>query len=320
MKLLKKMAILGTKFEKPGAKVVVDDAETDATETSESLEIRPSHDFDDDEEPGRRIRFAPEVDVFDIPSRDELTDDEYYLSFYSKEEIACMNQAQNETADRMESGKKAKKSSPYRGLEAWTKEGQQIMSQRILACIDAVLNEQDRQWACGRDSMRRIAKVYKSLSKTSKLIARELAKKDEKEACKVYEQSCEEDNPVQEDDDLWEEPLRMAIESSSIMKKKKKKMNRSSSGRSIGSTDTISLDSFSSLGASLHSTDSTDSAFWSLNSSSLFDIKPSGGEIPKKRKCKKKSAARLGEECPDSPGKTSGPRRKVVRNNATWVI
>jgi len=287
-------------LEKPAVHVIVSEAETDAT--SESIEIRPSHHFDG-EEPQRRIRFAPEMDILEIPTREELTDDEYYLSFYSKEEFACMNEAQNETADRMERGKKAKKSTAYRGLEAWTQEGQREMNQRIFACVDSVLDEQDRQWKCGRDSVRRIAKVYRSLTKTSKSVARKLARQDENEACKIYKQYDGKDCRVQEEDDIWEEPLRLVIESSTVMKKKKKKKeNFTSSGRSIDSMDTMSVNS-----------DSADSAFWSLNSSSLFDMKPVS-EIPKKRKCKKKSAARFGEECPDSPAKTTASRRKSIKN------
>jgi len=138
------------------------------------------------QEPQQKISFYPKVEVYEISNREDRSKEEYYLCFYSPDEITWTNEELHETADRMESGKKAKKSKPYRGLEAWTQRGRHEMNQRVFSYIDSVLDEQEKQRKTSKPiSTRKIAKACRSLTKTSKTIALELAKQDEKEACKV---------------------------------------------------------------------------------------------------------------------------------------
>ncbi|KAL3940428.1 MAG: hypothetical protein SGBAC_005036 [Bacillariaceae sp.] len=282
--------------EQPLDKYVVCKDENDCTEATETS----SECFSSATKPQRRISFAPYMDVCDIPSREDMTNVEYCLSFYSPDEIALLNDEHNETADRMDSGKKAKKSAPYRGLESWTQKGQRDMNARIFSCMDSVLNEQDKQWADDRNSTRRIAKASKSLTKTSRNRALEFAKQDEKEARKVYEEHLEGND---EEEDEPHIPLRAVIRQSTIMKSKKTK---GVSGRSVDGGSSHSR----SLGMSIHSHDSCDSALWSLSSNSVFDKQ---ANPPKKRKSKKKSPAREGKTLTETPAKTPASRRKKIK-------
>lgn len=295
-------------LEKPLNYKLEDAAENDDTEVTEEIS---SAEFSQ-EEPSRKITFYHEVEECEIPSREDMSDEECYLCYYSPDEIAWMNQEQNETADRMEAGKKAKKATPYRGLEAWTQRGQHQMNQRIFSCVDSVLDEQDQQWQKQKSSTRKIAKASKSITKTSKKLALELAKQDEKDARKIYEQHLNDDDDVDVDVDQDEQqeeeqphiPLRDMIRNSTIMKSKKKKM---SSNRSLdGSSHSMDL------GISMHSCDSCDSGFWSIHSTpSLLEKKPK----KKKRKSKKKSAAREGKTPKETPAKTPASRRKKIKSS-----
>lgn len=288
-----------TEDEQPFDKFVVCQDENDCTEATKSVtEIDETPSDCSNPESRRGISFAPEIDLYEIPSREDMTEAEYYLSFYSPDEIAFMNEEQNRTADRMDSGKKAKKSSPFRGLEAWTQKGQHEMNQRILSCVDSVLDEQDKQWTDRRNSTRRIAKASKSLTRMSRDIASKVAKQDEKEARKVYEEHLDGND---EEEDEPHIPLCAVIRQSTIIRNKKKKAG---SGKSLDGSS-HSLD----LGMSMHSHDSCDSGFWSVSSNSVFD-KPKTPK--KKRKSKKKSAAREGKSPKGTPAKTTASRRKKI--------
>ncbi|CAJ1932533.1 unnamed protein product [Cylindrotheca closterium] len=299
-----------TDYDEPLEKPVVSQDENDCTESTDSFTEFAgesiSH-YSNNPESKHRITFAPELEVCEIPHREDMTDEEYHLAFYSKNEIAFMNEEQNETADRIEAGKKAKKSTTYRGLEAWTQMGQHEMNQRIFSCVDSVLDEQDKQWTKGRNSTRRIAKASKGLTKTSRKIALELAKQDEKEARKVYEEHLDEhDKAAQEEP--FHLPLVAVITNSTIMKKSKK--YTPDSLRSLNASS-HSMD----LGLSMHSHDSCDSGLWSLSSSSILE-KPTTPK--KKRKSKKKSAAREGKAEKETPAKTTASRRKKI--NKVMVV
>eukprot|EP00980_Cylindrotheca_fusiformis_P019467 scaffold6708_cov134-Cylindrotheca_fusiformis.AAC.37 len=218
-------------------------------------------DEDDDVETEGTVRFALHMDVFDILCRDEYTDEELAACFYSQDDISDMNAVQTEIADRMEQGKRAKKSSPYRGLEAWTEQGQLDMNERIYACVDAVLDEQSLQWADGISSRKRIAKVAKRMSQESVRKALKLAKQDEKEAKRTYKKALEEfEDEVasaagEEDDDRNDDSVgslddssrrdllarqlsssfRLSIQESPLMSPRKK---RSKSSKSKSTTST----------------------------------------------------------------------------------
>lgn len=266
------------------------------------------------QEPKRKINFYPEVELCEIPNRWDMSDEEYFLCFYSPDEIDWMNEEQNETADRIESGEEAKRDTPYRGLEAWTQEGQYLMNQRIFSCVDAVLDEQDKQWKKNKSSTRKIARASKSLSKSSNKLALELAKQDEIEARKIYEEDLNDehddyDHDEQDNEEETHIPLRAVIQNSTFMKSKRGKSKNPNGPSSVRSLDG-SFASIEQIGMSMHSRDSFDSGFWSLTSSSNSVLdKPK----KKKRKSKKKSAARDGLTPNEDPKKTPASRRKKIK-------
>eukprot|EP00526_Cylindrotheca_closterium_P014842 CAMPEP_0113636180 /NCGR_PEP_ID=MMETSP0017_2-20120614/18881_1 /TAXON_ID=2856 /ORGANISM="Cylindrotheca closterium" /LENGTH=286 /DNA_ID=CAMNT_0000547035 /DNA_START=88 /DNA_END=948 /DNA_ORIENTATION=- /assembly_acc=CAM_ASM_000147 len=278
-----------TEYDQPLEKFVAYNDENDHTETTVSIS--------ETEKTVKRITFDEELEECEIPNREDMSEDEYYLSFYSPAEIAWMNEEQNETADRIEAGKKEKKSAPYRGLEAWTQRGQHEMNQRIFSCVDSVLDEQDKQWTKGHGSTRRLAKASKSLTKTSKNLALGLAKQDEKDARKIYESDLDGDDKEEESCI----PLRAIISNSTIMKSKK---SRRGSNKSLDGGSS-SFD----LSMSMHSTDSCDSGFFSFATESSTP--------KKKRKSKKKSAAREGKAPKETPAKTTASRRKQLKKVMT---
>lgn len=184
-----------------------------------------SHDDDESGPSTTTIRFALHMHVFDILCREEYSEDERAASYYTADEITAINDAQSDAADRMASGKKAKKSSPYRGLEAWTDQGQLAMNERIFTCVDAVLDEQEQQWINGISSRKRVAKVSKTFSGASTQIALDLAKHDAKDAKKAYRKDLEDSERSlfsEQQGDTLSSSLRMSIQASPLMAPKKK--------------------------------------------------------------------------------------------------
>ena len=91
--------------------------------------------------------------------------------------------------ERFESqGGRYKRSSHIRGLEGMTTKGREYLEATILACIDAVMDEQEVQWDRDDDDYERLAKVSQDVSAHSKNVAIERDITDEKEARKIYRQ------------------------------------------------------------------------------------------------------------------------------------
>lgn len=88
---------------------------------------------------------------------------------------------------RMEAGKRPKKNTPYRGLEVFLNSNSIQMEETIHDCIDAVMDEQDRQWNktdyIDWDLFRKVSLEISTLSVS---LARNMAIYDEKEANNVY--------------------------------------------------------------------------------------------------------------------------------------
>jgi hypothetical protein len=278
-----------------------------------------------DQEEDRTIRFALDVDVFYVLHRDDLTDDEVTDSHYSAGEIAAMNEAQGETADRLESGKKAKKSSPYRGLEAWTQQGQLYMNQRIFSCVDAVLDEQERQWTDDLTSTKRIAKVSRKFTKTSVDIALDLAKQDEKEARKTYQKEL--DQETEPDHNLKQASLILLIQASPLMTRKKKvsiKKTKTRTQTSMTSRKTHKSQQKVQKTSpkapkspqKLHKKSEPQSGFWSLSSGtkSLFD------SVPKKQKKSKSPTKSKRKSLSSKVPRDSLDSKRISRQQTVMVV
>jgi hypothetical protein len=136
----------------------------------------------------RKIRFAPTIHngIVQVCSLHDYSISEKKRCWYSGKELRKIRVRYKKNVRRLESGKKCKKGSSYRGLESWTKEGVLELDKEVFACIDAVLDEQQVQWQSGADDNDHIATLSREISKRSIAQAMHLAKGDEREARNVY--------------------------------------------------------------------------------------------------------------------------------------
>jgi hypothetical protein len=137
----------------------------------------------------RRVRFSP--DVYSCKAtltRYEYTYTEARSTWLFPDEKANMMEKYVRTAQRMKSGKKPKKNSTYRGLEAFDDRDIEEMKGIINACVHAVLDEQDTQWEEDTFRWSRFAKISRRCSKDSKALALKRANSDEREAKEAHRQ------------------------------------------------------------------------------------------------------------------------------------
>jgi hypothetical protein len=139
-----------------------------------------------------RVRFAEAVKRYDVLSLDDYTKREVTKSWYSEEEKDKITAKINKLVTRMDLGKTCKRKTTYRGLECWTEQGSIKLDQCISRTVDAVMDEQDAQWAAGLDNWNQMAKYSRAVSEESKNRALELAEEDAQEARKAYEAGEEE--------------------------------------------------------------------------------------------------------------------------------
>ncbi|CAJ1943405.1 unnamed protein product [Cylindrotheca closterium] len=94
----------------------------------------------------KHVTFNEIVQCRKTISREDYTELEAHQSWLSREEMAKMTERQFKTAARMESGKESKRESTYRGLECLSAKGEAELNGVIQYCIDAVMDENDRQF------------------------------------------------------------------------------------------------------------------------------------------------------------------------------
>lgn len=138
---------------------------------------------------GCKVRFELAVKRYDVLNLEDYTEKEKKKSWYSDEDKEMMNNKHNKIVKRYESGKKCKTGTTYRGLECWTTEGAVKLDETIARVVDAVMDEQDSQWASGQDNWDRLAEISKMVSKECRKKARALGKEDEAEALQAQKES-----------------------------------------------------------------------------------------------------------------------------------
>jgi hypothetical protein len=135
-----------------------------------------------------RVRFSPEVYCKATLTRYEYTYTEARSTWLFPDEQASAMERDDKTAQRMESGKKPKKNSTYRGLETIDERYVEEMKGIVDACVRAVMDEQDTQWEEDTFRWDCFAKISRRCSKDSKALALKRANSDEREAKKAYRQ------------------------------------------------------------------------------------------------------------------------------------
>lgn len=127
----------------------------------------------------RRVNFLEESSVLEIESQKEYTKQEILDSFYTTSELETIvfrsvNEARNSTCF-------------LRGLEKFTEQGRKLSAANKDRCINAVMDEQDRQWAFEEDDFDLLAVVSQEASGLSVALAMIRAEEDEQEAQRIYQ-------------------------------------------------------------------------------------------------------------------------------------
>jgi hypothetical protein len=135
------------------------------------------------------VRFTAQITVHDIISRDEYTHDEIERCWWTYDERKRLIKKQIKIVDRLEDGKKEKRSSPYRGLEKVAIAGYQDMIHARNRYVDSVMDEQEKQWLAGMEWLDwdRIADLVKDDCSESSEEALVMGRYDERQAQDTYE-------------------------------------------------------------------------------------------------------------------------------------
>lgn len=138
-----------------------------------------------EEERAFTIRFAPRNETYGIESHKDYTEKERNRCWYSSKEKDRMLHKHERVFSRMEQKKPPKRNQTYRGLEAWTTEGAQQLDQVIALSVNAVMDEQDRQWKADMDDFNLIAAKSIEVTADSARRARIVGIEDHQEALAV---------------------------------------------------------------------------------------------------------------------------------------
>jgi len=133
------------------------------------------------------VRFSkqqPQVQT--IVSREDYSASEVNACWYSPEEKSTMYEGYEKMVMRMEQGKRPKKNTTYRGLENFSETNSAQLDEIVHACIDAVMDEQDRQWQEDVFDWNNFREISLEVSEQSAFLAYKMAEYDEREARKAY--------------------------------------------------------------------------------------------------------------------------------------
>lgn len=143
-----------------------------------------------DELPPRRItiRFDEFDEMQTILHINDYTKHEISRSWYKRDDYDKMVALARKTAEKVEErtrelgrkiDKKHSKKIEYRGLEAWTSMGAAKVKILKESAVEAVWNEQSRQWDLGTNDINRIRELYQIVSKGAQQIANDRGFSDE---------------------------------------------------------------------------------------------------------------------------------------------
>jgi hypothetical protein len=163
-------------------------------------EIPPGH---EDDLPPRTItiRFDEFDEMQTILHINDYTKHEISRSWYRRDDYDKMVALARKTASKVEErsrelgrkvGSKTSKKIEYRGLEAWTSMGAAKVKILKESTVEAVWNEQSRQWDLGINDVNRIRDVYQIISKGAQQIAQDRGFSDELIAKRIRQIEAEE--------------------------------------------------------------------------------------------------------------------------------
>jgi len=134
----------------------------------------------------RHVQFAETNQVFPTISLNDFTSLEYTSVWYSPHEKCQMRIERERLLSRMDNNQPCdcnpQNEMTYRGLESWTTSGMKTLRNTILQVVDAVMDEQERQWVTGIGNVEEIALKSITVTMTSRQHAMEIGKEDEYES------------------------------------------------------------------------------------------------------------------------------------------
>lgn len=141
------------------------------------------------DEESRKVRVSfddkvLQVSTLSVANYTQAEIDSYWLSV---EDMDKISDRLDRIALRIESGKKARLGSTYRGLENITREGQTEYVFNIQDCVEAVLLEQDRQYSEGIHNDALIAEASMQYTRETLMKALDRGISDAKEAKHAHE-------------------------------------------------------------------------------------------------------------------------------------
>lgn len=127
----------------------------------------------------RVVSFASDVqDVGTVPSRSEFTEKEFGDTWYTKYDLKTMKSDFIVTIKKMAKNLPLADDEEARGLEHKTPHGSRSRTDNRYQAMDAILDEQERQWDQGRKDPEYLAKLYRQSSAHCQMTAYLIAEKD----------------------------------------------------------------------------------------------------------------------------------------------
>ena len=106
----------------------------------------------------RRVTFnKKKPQCFEILNIDDYTESEIEDSWWSEDEQRIQKEQRDKIVESIDKGLKSRRGGSFRGLEKLVVEGYVEMTRRRHRCIDAVMDEQERQWNNLTSNLERIA-------------------------------------------------------------------------------------------------------------------------------------------------------------------
>ena len=95
----------------------------------------------------RRVTFnKKKPQCFEILNVDDYTESEIEDSWWSEDEQRIQKEQRDKIVESIDKGLRSRRGGSFRGLEKLVVEGYVEMTHRRHRCIDAVMDEQERQW------------------------------------------------------------------------------------------------------------------------------------------------------------------------------
>lgn len=247
----------------------------------------------------KQVRFDWFPNVSETISRKDYSEKELKRSYYTNEDLQKMEQRRTKILLRMEASKSPRSNMTYRGLEYLTTRGERKLDISIARCVDAVLNEQDRQWNEGIDDFERLALVSQQVTLLCADEALRIAVQDEVDARIAWEQV----SGIVSDDEKSTVSRRRSSSKRRTSKgykpNKREGLRRSSSAKSMSSPSQSK--SSKSLSSSSRSTSSSSkSSSRSKKQTLIFDIEKES-PVLKPKSCPDLGAAVLQDKTRKEP-------------------